>query len=413
MNKSKNYFEIGFERGDSLPQGWKIFRVGNIFKERSEKVDDITYPPLSVTMSGIVNQLSDVAKTKDNKNRKLVKKNDFVINSRSDRKGSSGISPRDGSVSQINIVLKSKGIDSQYVQHLFKSYYFKEEFFRSGKGIHWDLWTTHWDQFKSINILVPLIKEQKLISRFLDKKTKQINLLIEKTKKKIELLKEQRVALINQCATKGLDPNVEMKDSGVEWIGKFPKHWGTKRLKFLANHITDKCLPKKGDVKISPENVESHTGIITNYYSDYKLKGYVFIEGDILFNKLRVYLNKVVYCDFKGLSMGEMIVIRSSNISSLYLHKVLNSQKFIDYVDSLSEGVKLPRASVKYILNSFIPLPTENEQIEISDYIFFQTTKLDKQVRLENKRIVLLTEYRQALVSSVVTGKVRVAKDMI
>ena len=130
-------------------------------------------------------------------------------------------------------MLEPHGLDPHFIQHLFKSYYFKEEYFRNGKGIHWDLWTTRWDQFKNIYIPIPTIQEQKLISRYLDKKTEQIDRLVEKIRKKIELLKEQRASLINQCVTKGLDPNVEMKDSGIEWIGEIPKPWKLMRLKYL------------------------------------------------------------------------------------------------------------------------------------------------------------------------------------
>ena len=201
MNRYERYQETGFEWIGIIPSDWELSRVGKFFNERSEKVDDVTYPPLSVTMSGIVDQLSDVAKTNDGDNRKLVKKNDFVINSRSDRKGSSGIAPRDGSVSLINIVLEPHELDPQFIQHLFKSYYFKEEYFRNGKGIHWDLWTTRWDQFKNINIPIPSIEEQKLISRYLDQKTEQIDRLVEKIQKKIERLEEYRQSLISSVVT--------------------------------------------------------------------------------------------------------------------------------------------------------------------------------------------------------------------
>ena len=106
INKYENYKISGYEWLGEIPQNWNISRIARYYKTRNEKVDDTTFPPLSVTMSGIVDQLENVSKSDDGDNRKLVRKNDFVINSRSDRKGSSGISPRDGSVSLINIVLE-------------------------------------------------------------------------------------------------------------------------------------------------------------------------------------------------------------------------------------------------------------------------------------------------------------------
>lgn len=413
MNRYESYIDTEIDWIGKIPTSWTLSRVGKFFTERSDKVDDVLYPPLSVTMSGIVDQLSDVAKTDDNKNRKLVREGDFVINSRSDRKGSSGISPRDGSVSLINIVLEPCGIEPQFIQHLFKSYFFKEEFFRHGRGIHWDLWTTHWVQFKTINIPIPSMKEQKLISRYLDKKTKQIDLLIGKLKKKIEILKEKQISLINQCVTRGLNLNVKMKDSGIEWIGLIPKHWEYLKLKFVSTHISEKRIPMDGDIKISPENVESHTGKILNFYSDCESKGYVFSKGDILFNKLRVYLNKVVLCDFEGLSMGEMIVIRPKDISGSYLHRVLNSAEFIDHANSLSRGVKMPRSPVEGIFNLFVPVPRESEQEEIAAYLDSSLAKFDNLVEKYIDQINLISEYRQSLISEVVTGKVRVTEDMI
>ena len=259
----------------------------------------------------------------------------------------------------------------------------------------------------------PPFQEQRLISLYLDNKIEQIDSLIEKLKNKIKLLEEQRTLLINKCITKGLNPNVEMKDSDVEWVGEIPKHWGLKKLKFVSIQVTEKRLPLNDDKKISPENVETHTGKILNYYSEYDTEGQSFKSGDILFNKLGVYLNKVVYCEFNGLSMGEMIVIRPKSIRGTYLHRVLNSSKFIDYMNSLSEGVKLPRPPVHGIFNSFIPIPSESEQLEIVTYLNKKLTILDKLVEKLLEQISLVSEYRQSLISSVVTGNIRVTEDMV
>ena len=240
MDRYLEYKNTGIDWLCTIPSQWSLSRVGQLFSERKQKVDDKTFPPLSVTMSGVVDQLSDIAKTDHTDNRKLVRKGDFVINSRSDRKGSSGISPRDGSVSVINIVMEPREFEPLFYEYLFKSFYFKEEFFRNGKGIHWDLWSTKWDQLKVILIPVPDSNTQNLISKYLDKKISQIDSLIEKIERKIELLKEQRTSLINQCVTKGLNPDVKMKDSGVEWIGEIPSHWMLLPVKFLVETpVTD------------------------------------------------------------------------------------------------------------------------------------------------------------------------------
>ena len=174
------YKDSGVEWLGEVPSHWEAKRLGQFFKERREKVSDKDYAALSVTMKGIVPQLENAAKSDAGDNRKLVLKNDFVINSRSDRKGSSGTSPFDGSVSLISIVLEPRDISPSFVHHLLRSYPFQEEFYRYGKGIVADLWSTNSSEMK--NILIPNIPidEQTQIAKFLDHETAQIDTLIEK-----------------------------------------------------------------------------------------------------------------------------------------------------------------------------------------------------------------------------------------
>jgi type I restriction enzyme S subunit len=232
------YKDSGVEWLGNLPKHWKAKRLGQFFSERRKKVSDKDYSALSVTKQGIVPQLDTAAKTDAGDNRKLVLKNDFVINSRSDRKGSSGVSPYDGSVSLISIVLEPRNIEPLYVHHLLRSYPFQEEFYRFGKGIVADLWSTNSSEMKNINIpSIPLL-EQRQIAKFLDHETGKIDLLIEKQQALIALLKEKRQAVISHAVTKGLNPHAKMKDSGVEWLGEVPEHWEVSKAKFLFDFIT-------------------------------------------------------------------------------------------------------------------------------------------------------------------------------
>jgi len=414
MNTYPSYKDSGVEWIGEIPSGWDVKRLDHFFTQRKDKVDDTMYPPLSVTMKGIKNQLEEVAKSDDNSNRKLVLKNDFVINSRSDRRGSSGISFRDGSVSLINTVLEPKNINTNYVEYLLKSHYFIEEYFRFGKGIHFDLWSTNYSLMKNIKIPVLSEEQQQQISDYLDHKTSKIDTLLEKTQQKIEFLKEQRISLINTTVTKGLDPNVEMKDSGVEWIGEIPSGWSVRKLKYISNLKTDKGDTSEGDIKISPENVESYTGVCFNLHSEQEGKGTIFKPGDILFNKLRLYLVKIISPDYEGYSMGEMIVIRmNKNISNRFYFYTFFNQGFINLLESQSTGVKLPRVSPDVIMSSKLPLPSLQEQQQIVDYLDKETSKIDKLVDIESKRIILLKEYRQSLISDVVTGKVDVRDEVL
>lgn len=392
-----------------IPSDWDFVKIKEHFVERNTKVDDISFPPLSVSMGGVVDQMENVSKSDNSEDRKLVKKNDFVINSRSDRKGSSGISPRDGSVSLINIVLKPKNINPKYSEYLFKSYYFKEEFFRNGKGIHFDLWSTRYELMKQIFIPYPKIEEQNKIVEYLDNETHQIEKLTKKIEQKIELLKEQRISLISEVVTKGLNPDVEMKESGVEWISEIPSNWEIKKLKYLVKHIKEKNTPGEEDIKISPEYVESDTGICFNQHSEHSGDGYKFIHGDILLNKLRIYLKKFLLVDFEGYSIGEMIVLRTEKKDhSEFIFNCLFSDDLIGYLNSLSTGVKVPRVSPDEILSTKFPLPPTEEISKINEFIKHNNLKIYNQISIEEKRKKLLKEYKQSLISEVVTGKKRI-----
>ncbi len=426
MNRYEEYQETGFEWLGKIPSNWGLSRVGEFFTERSEKVDDVTYPPLSVTMSGIVDQLSDVAKTNDGGNRKLVKKHDFVINSRSDRKGSSGIAPRDGSVSLINIVLEPRELDPQFIQYLFKNYYFKEEYFRNGKGIHWDLWTTRWDQLKNIKFPIPSNKEQKLISHYLDKKTEQVDSLIDKILRKVELLKEQRTSLINQCVTKGLDPNVEMKDSGVEWIGEIPSHWEITKLKYNGKVIIglsfdkeDVVDPDIGTLVLRSSNVQGGKVVFDdNLWVKTVVPEKLHTKiGDILIctrNGSRNLIGKncLLGDESLGMTWGVFMTVFRSNFPNFF-HWILNSQVFKSqsglYLTSTIN--QLTVSTLENLTFPFIEDPVE--QKSIIDFLNETTSRIDQSIENENKRITLLKEYRQSLISSVVTGKVRITEDMI
>jgi len=202
LDKSVPMKDSGVEWIGEVPEHWEIQRIGTAFEERSEKVNDTDYPPLSVSMAGIVPQMKSVAKTDNNENRKRVAIGDYVINSRSDRRGASGISVYNGSVSVISIVLAPKRtFFGKYLHHLFRNYSFVEEFYRVGRGIVDDLWTTRYSVMKGIEFSYPSYEEQKLIADYLDEKTVQIDRIVTAINTQIAKLKDLRKALINDVVT--------------------------------------------------------------------------------------------------------------------------------------------------------------------------------------------------------------------
>ena len=203
LDKNAKLKDSGVQWIGEVPEHWGIVNIGSLYNQRNEKVSDKDYKPLSVTKKGILPQLETAAKTDNGDNRKLVRKNDFAINSRSDRKGSCGISDYDGSVSLINIVLYPiQEIENRYYNWLFHSPEFAEEFYRLGHGIVADLWTTRWSEMKGMRILLPpTLTEQRAIADWLDAKCADIDATIALKEQKQEKLKAYKKTIIFEYVT--------------------------------------------------------------------------------------------------------------------------------------------------------------------------------------------------------------------
>tara|TARA_B100001029_G_C15024529_1_gene432752 strand:- start:8 stop:1246 length:1239 start_codon:yes stop_codon:yes gene_type:complete len=412
MNIDKSYEEKMPEWIGEIPMSWRLSKVRRFFKERLDKVADIQYPPLSVTQLGIVDQLEDVAKSNAGDNRKLVLKNDFVINSRSDRKGSSGISPRDGSVSLINIVLEPQNINYKFILYLFKSYYFKEEFFRNGKGIHWDLWTTRWENFKNIQIPIPHEIEQRLIAKYLDKKIEKFDLLIEDMQKKIELLKEKKTALMNQYVTKGLNLNVPMKNSGIAWMGEIPKHWKLSKLKYELEIHNKKRIPLSAEERGCRQGSFPYYGStnLIDWVDDYLFDGrHILIAEDganLVFRNIR--LSFIVEGKFWVNNHAHVLKSKNPRYEDFFC-ELLEQTDFRTFIS----GSAQPKLTLESIKEIPLCVPSENEVVKIISEIVLTNKKFSKILSALLKKLELLKEYRQSLISSVVTGKIRITEDMI
>lgn len=220
FQKYDKYKETGIGWIPAIPEHWEMKKIHDLFTERSEKCSALEFMPLSVTKFGIVPQLDTAAKSKDSENRKKVLSGDFVINSRSDRRGSSGFSKYDGSVSLINIILSPREDTSLFYHYLLRSHTFIEEFYRNGRGIVADLWTTRYSEMKNIYVPVPPLDEQNKIFEFLRWKTSVFNGLIPEkaiTKgniiassssllaREMMLIDEYRTSLISAAVTGQID----------------------------------------------------------------------------------------------------------------------------------------------------------------------------------------------------------------
>lgn len=266
------------------------------------------------------------------------------------------------------------------------------------------------EKVERTHIILPPPTEQRSITAFLDRKTAHIDILISKKERLITLLHEKRAALISHTVTKGLDPDVPMKDSGVEWLGEIPAHWVNIRLKMLVNLINQKAGNE--NIKyIGLENIESLTGNIVE--TDVTPEGIanLFSSNDVLFGKLRPYLSKVLIPDFEGCCTSELLVLRPKKITRHFLFFYFLSDQFIEIVNSSTYGAKMPRANWDFIGNMVISCPPAIEQRNITSFLDCGIEKIDALISKIQKAIKTLQEYRTALISAAVTGKIDVRNE--
>ena len=407
--------DSGIEWIGEIPEEWKTIKFNALYDFRNQKVSDRDFPPLSVTKNGIVPQLSSAAKTNDGDNRKLVKVGDFAINSRSDRRGSCGISKYEGSVSLINTVLRpiNNEMSPDYYNLLFHTFEFADEFYKWGHGIVDDLWTTNWQDMKNITLVYPSKKEQDRIASVLNKKVKQINQTSKTIQQEIDELEEYRKSLITETVTKGLDKTVPMKDSGIEWIGEIPENWKVEKLKYLVETRESKIL--LSDVQynyIGLENIEKNIGKYISTDSTYENQYYNFCEkGDILYSKLRPNLSKAIIAPFAACCTGEFEVIKSTKLHKKYILYYLLSNYVTDATSAAIYGTKMPRVSWNYVKNLRVVFPNQSEdQIKIVNYLDKKLTIIDQIVRQKQQQLNHLDKYKQSIVYEYVTGKKQVSE---
>jgi type I restriction enzyme S subunit len=265
------------------------------------------------------------------------------------------------------------------------------------------------------------LKEQQIIAEFLDRKTAQIDDLIAKKERMIELLKEERTAVINQAVTRGLDPNVELKDSGIEWLGKIPKHWILKKIKYVSRVNTMALTETTNEnyefnyIDISNVGLEEglNIGEKISFLNAPSRARRIVKKGDTIVSTVRTYLKAIVHIgeDVKDVivSTGFAVVSPHKNIIPKFLYYVLRSEKFIDRVCALSVGVSYPAINSTELSDIVIWYPdNKKEQGKIVDYLDGVVMKTKTVIKRVQAEIEYLKEYRTSLISEVVTGKIDV-----
>lgn len=401
--------DSGTEWLGEIPDSWGLSRIGSVYELRNTKVSDKEYPPLSVTNKGIVPQLQTAAKTNAHDDRKLVRKGDFVINSRSDRKGSCGISLYDGSVSLINTILAPLGeMNPRYYDWLFHTVQFGDEFYKWGHGIVDDLWTTNWKDMKKITIPMPDLDKQEKIAAFLDVKCSEIDALYTDIQAEIDTLEEYKCSVITEAVTKGLNPNVEMKNSNIFYLGKVKYDWVLTKIGYVCTKLNrtfehnDVALicSNKGKVLVRGENV---IGIMTS--EDNAMQG--IKKNDIAIHGMDTWHGAIALSDYEG-KITRVVHVCDSTEDKRFIVYWLQYLAFQRVYKLISNGIRGNTSDFRSwdkVRNIYIALPNKEEQKVICDYLDKLCAEIDAIVNIKKQQLNVLEEYKKATIYEYVTGK--------
>ena len=399
----------GTEWLGEIPDSWRLSRIGSVYELRNTKVSDKEYPPLSVTNKGIVPQLQTAAKTNAHDDRKLVKKGDFAINSRSDRRGSCGISSYEGSVSLINTILAPLGeMNPRYYDWLFHTVQFGDEFYKWGHGIVDDLWTTNWQDMKKITIPMPDLNEQEKIAAFLDAKCEEIDELFTDIQTEIDTLEEYKQSVITEAVTRGLNPNVEMKDSNIFYLGKIKWDWSLTKIGYVCTKLNrtfkseDVALicSNRGKVLVRGENV---VGIMAS--EDNAMQG--IKKNDIAIHGMDTWHGAIALSDYEG-KITRVVHVCDSAEDKRFIVYWLQYLAFQGVYKLISNGVRGNTSDFRSwdkVRNIYIALPNKVEQKAICDYLDKFSSEIDVIVNIKKQQLNVLEEYKKATIYEYVTGK--------
>ncbi|MEO6685323.1 MAG: restriction endonuclease subunit S [Dyadobacter sp.] len=287
------------------------------------------------------------------------------------------------------------------------------------------------EKIKNLEIPYPPLFEQTAIANYLDKKTSELDTLITKKENLIELLKEERTAIINQAVTKGLDPDVEMKDSGVDggdrrWLGEIPAHWEVKKLKYVfqlvggfafkSEDFTDEGIQliKIGNLYQNKLQLDRQPTFLPTEYKE-TFKDYMATKGDILLSLTgtlgkRDYGYAILIDEDKDLLVNQRVAKISvkGKMDIDFSINLFQCETYLNQLLSIPTGTKQGNLSGDDVLGIHMPIPSIDEQLEIALFIKNEDSRITNIILLTNQEITLLKEYKTALISEVVTGKVKV-----
>jgi type I restriction enzyme S subunit len=427
------YKESGVEWLGEIPKHWELGRLASILNPVSSK-NHPNETLLSITREKgvIVRNIEDEDSNHnfipdDLTGYKLLKEGQFGMNKMKAWQGSYGVSSHKGIVSPAYYTFEfTKDIEPRFFHLAIRSKLYVSFFGKASDGVRIGQWDLSKNRMKRIPLAIPPLKEQTKIAEFLDDKATKIEDAIAIKKQQINLLKEHKQILIHKVVTQGLNPNVKLKDSGVEWIGEIPEHWGVKKLKYILNEKLKYGANESGidyDVKL-PRYIR-----ITDFGNDGKLNeknklslswknggDYLLNDGDILFARSGATVGKT-YQFKKSMSIeneycfaGYLIKAEANEeiILSDFLYLFTNSELFNKWKDSIFIKATIENIGADKYSQLNVIVPPLNEQKEILIKYSNDNSKIETAIRLKQQEIEKLKEYKSSLINSVVTGKVKV-----
>ena len=425
------YKDVGVEWLREIPAHWEVRRIRNVVDMRVSNVDKHTKEgELPVRLCNYVDvykndriteHLSFMRATATEKEveRFRLEPGDVLITKDSESWNQIGIPAlveytADDLICGYHLALlrpQKTSLDGGYLHYALQSPAVAYQFHVAATGVI--RYGLSLNAIKSVRLPIPPLPEQEAIVRYLDYVERRIRRYINAKQKLVGLLEELKQATIYEAVTRGLDPDVPLKPSGVEWLGEIPAHWAVRRLKLSVTNSTEQTNKRhEHEIYLALEHVESWTGRYSDAGPDVVFDSQVkrFRAGDILFGKLRPYLAKVARPDRDGVCVGEFLVLRPCGcaMSPEYLKWLLRTKPVIDAINASTYGVKMPRTNWRFIGSMKQPLPPLPEQEAIAEYLDKETTNIDTALNNTRREIELLQEYRTVLIADVVSGKVDV-----
>jgi type I restriction enzyme S subunit len=428
LTSYSEYKESGQPFLGDIPAHWNLFRNGRLFSQRKETGFG-ELPILEVSLkTGVRVRDMDNLKRKqvmsDREKYKRAAQGDIAYNMMRMWQGAVGVAPVDGLVSPAYVVVRPfPEVDCRYFSYLFRTASYMNEVDAYSRGIVKDRNRLYWQDFKRMSSPVPPVEEQRHITRFLDAVGSKAQRFIRNKRRLIELLKEQKQNIINQAVTRGCDPNVKLKPSGVEWIGDIPEHWEVAPLKHLAS-INARVLPESTDENYTFKYFDISsvgTGRLTvepeilHFGQAPSRARRILKKGDTILSTVRTYLKAVYYVSDEVedwiASTGFAALTPKREIHPPFLGLLIQSDNFINRVIRESIGVAYPAIAETKLGTLHLTYPASfEEQQEILEHIASASKVIDQAITRAQSEIELMREYLTRLISDVVTGQVDVRR---